>query len=296
MEKNHKPCEFVRIEYAHVNIDNHFPVKIYKIKEKFNQQKHAHDYIQLWYVLNGECRHLFNDKAYNLTKGNIFVLPPYVSHALISDEEAELIGLEFTENFISETVDKNKSFLNYSYIEPFLVTVDKIKPCFSLEGGESKQIESLLEEILTEFQRKDKYHELFIKADVLKILAIILRAYDKNINQYNLIIDRYQNSIQQALEYINEHYQSKIYLKDVCAISMMSTANFSAVFKHITGSTFTEYVNELRIKKAKELLLNEELSIRAIALMLGFVDTSYFNRVFKNSVGVSPLQYRKNIK
>ena len=101
--------------HASDNIDVDFPVKIYKIDGKMHQYEHAHDYIQLWYVLKGECMHLFNNKEYTLTKGSVFVLPPNVSHSLVSEENSELIGLEFTEAFISEAVDKSENFLNYSY-------------------------------------------------------------------------------------------------------------------------------------------------------------------------------------
>ena len=77
----------------------------------------------------------------------MFVLPPNVSHSLVNEENSELIGLEFTETFISEAVDKSENFLNYSYIAPFVVSVEKIKPAFLLEGSESKAIEILLGEI-----------------------------------------------------------------------------------------------------------------------------------------------------
>ena len=283
------------IFYARDNIDTEFPVKIFKLNGKIHQSEHAHEYIQLWYVLNGKCIHFFNKESHTLSKGSIFVLPPYVSHYLISDDDSELIGLEFTEEFISENMDKGANFFNYSYIEPFMVSIDEVKPSFQLEGYEKRCIESLLNEIFMEFRDKENYHELFIKANVLKILAIISRAYDKNINPYKkIIMERYENSINLAIDYINKNYCNKIYLKEVCRISMMSPANFSPVFKQITGSTFTEYVNVLKVKKAKELLLQTDWSIRAVALELGFDNITYFNKLFKNNVGISPSKYRED--
>ena len=62
-------------------IDHDFQFKIYRTKGRTAQAYHAHDYIQMWYVLKGECIHVFNEKEYPLGRGNVFVLPPGVPHA-----------------------------------------------------------------------------------------------------------------------------------------------------------------------------------------------------------------------
>ena len=74
---------------------------------------------------------------------------------------------------------------------------------------------------------------------------------------------------------------------------MMSPTYFSYVFKQITGRTFTEYLNYLRIMKAKELLTNSNKTVSGISYEVGFNDPAYFDRVFKKEVGMSPGKYRK---
>ena len=65
------------------------------------------------------------------------------------------------------------------------------------------------------------------------------------------------------------------------------------IFKEYTGFTITEYVNTLRIKKATQILETSNLSISDVAAELGFESASYFKRIFKKIMNVTPLKYRK---
>lgn len=274
------------------------PFKIFRTTHNFEQAQHYHDYIQIWYVKHGECIHYFNGVPHKLTKGNIFVLPPNVPHSMSTSDmnNTELIGLEFLESFVNEEI-YNKSdnhLFDFAYIEPFIVSLDKIKPTFHLDGTVAKTIEELLEETLNEYEAREKYFELFIKANLLKILAIITREYDKGIDKEKQnIIEKYKQAMNDALNYMRTNYQNKIYLEEVCRIATMSPTYFSYVFKQITGRTFTEYLNYLRIMKAKELLNSSNKTVSAISYEVGFNDPAYFDRVFKKEVGMSPGKFRK---
>ncbi|MNL70879.1 HTH-type transcriptional activator Btr [compost metagenome] len=66
------------------------------------------------------------------------------------------------------------------------------------------------------------------------------------------------------------------------------------MFKNNLGRTFSEYVAELRIRKARELLKQTDLSIEQIAVKSGYVDYYYFNKVFKKHCGMTPTKFRKS--
>ena len=65
------------------------------------------------------------------------------------------------------------------------------------------------------------------------------------------------------------------------------------MFKEVTGRTFTEQLNFLRVRKAKELLKDPNRTVRGVAYEVGFQDVTYFDRVFKREVGVTPRAYRQ---
>lgn len=275
-------------------LSDRFPFKIYAFQKAFTQPVHTHDYIQIWFVRRGGCTHWMNGRAYPLATGSIFVLPPDIPHYMeCTDPETALVGMEFAPAFIQPDVEEG-SFWSADFLEPFIVSLDQIRPRFPLEGAAAKTVEAALDEILWEFQHQEPGYQLFIRANVLKVLAIISRQYGKKQDEARLqYLDRYRDSVTRAVTYLNENFQKKLYLEEVARVAMMSATSFSCVFKEVTGRTFTEQLNFLRVRKAKELLKDPNRTVRGVAYEVGFQDVTYFDRVFKREVGVTPRAYRQ---
>lgn len=274
------------------------PFKIYYLPDFPGISEHTHDYNQVWYVMKGCCNHWIGENCHSLTRGDIFVLPPFVVHEIkvTSDEEVKIIGCEFSNGFINENLpqgDEGSSLFDFAYLEPFLVSTEHVRPRLHLAGKALIKVEELMCEMLDEYVSESRYYELNIKADLLKLLAIVAREYEKNSSSENIeLFDRYRESINSAILYVNENYSSKISIDDICRIAMMSSSYFSHIFKQITGKTFVEYVNDLRIHKAMEILEKSATTISDICFEVGFNDITHFNRVFKKEMGLSPRQYR----
>lgn len=99
-----------------------------------------------------------------------------------------------------------------------------------------------------------------------------------------------------ALDYIQNNFEKSISLEGMASLCNISSSYFSKLFNKITGSSFANYINLIRVERACELLIGTDTPITVIALDLGFDDSSYFNRVFKRLAGVSPSQYRAGKK
>ncbi len=99
-------------------------------------------------------------------------------------------------------------------------------------------------------------------------------------------------AITRAKEFIQNHQSEDISLGDVARAVNTSTFYFCKMFKKTTGLNFTDYLSRVRIEKAKNLLLNQNLRISEIAFEVGFQSLTHFNRVFKKIVGQSPTHYR----
>ncbi|MCG8478226.1 MAG: response regulator [Spirochaetales bacterium] len=99
--------------------------------------------------------------------------------------------------------------------------------------------------------------------------------------------------VRSARAYLAEHYSDAgLSLTHVCAELSVSVSHFSKSFKAVTGRTFVEYLTELRIEKAKELLVSEGSRGYEIAPRVGFRDPHYFSTIFKKVCGVTPTQFR----
>ncbi len=97
-----------------------------------------------------------------------------------------------------------------------------------------------------------------------------------------------------ALEYIENNYSRQITLDGMAAICNISSSYFSKLFKRDIGENFANYINKIRIRKAKELLETSNDSITNISMDLGFEECGYFIKVFKRLEGVTPAVYRND--
>jgi len=102
-------------------------------------------------------------------------------------------------------------------------------------------------------------------------------------------------AIKRACDYIDEHPAHNLSLAEAAEMVNLSASHFSALFKKSTGQTYLNYVNRVRIEKAKELLRIPEYKVYEVAEKAGFATLPYFNRVFKQALGITPLEYRKRL-
>lgn len=99
--------------------------------------------------------------------------------------------------------------------------------------------------------------------------------------------------IHAAKEYIKENYSKDISLDEVSRVVNISPYYFSKLFKEETKEGFIEYLTNIRINQAKELLSKNEFSMKEICSMVGYSDPNYFSRSFKKNVGVTPTEYKE---
>ena len=106
------------------------------------------------------------------------------------------------------------------------------------------------------------------------------------------------NSFLAVMNYLNTHYAQPLSLRTIAEELHLNASYISQLIKNETGLTYTQYITELRIGKAKEMLINTKLSLAEISEAVGFNDYFYFIKKFKREVGVTPgkfLQHEKNM-
>lgn len=105
-------------------------------------------------------------------------------------------------------------------------------------------------------------------------------------------IDKGNVHIRRALAYIAEHYAEPITLESVAGEVGLSVSYFSGLFHEVVGASFREHLCSIRVEESKQLLTQTDYSLADIAVAVGFADQSYFSKVFKRIVGVTPGKYR----
>ena len=146
---------------------------------------------------------------------------------------------------------------------------------------------------LKAMQQQDKFTQLFSLLNIFQFLAGSIEATE--LNEADTSVKLFLNDkirMGTIYEYVQQHYQHRVYVDDVAALVHLSTPAFCRYFKRHTRMTFTDFVNQYRISQARTLLLRD-ISISAVSDASGFQNISHFNKLFKKSTGDTPGAFRK---
>jgi two-component system response regulator YesN len=185
---------------------------------------------------------------------------------------------------LSETALRSNLIKNYIFVDVILATaklVDELGGEVSKVIPEVNSIEAMLSDVRSVEQLREQ---------VYKIISIGLAFRDSHPS------GQHAHLIRQAKEYMEHHYADpELSLNEVAARANLSASHFSAVFSQETHQTFKEYLTEVRINKAKELLRMTTLRSAEIGYQVGYNDPHYFSSVFKRNTGLSPIEFRSQV-
>lgn len=154
-----------------------------------------------------------------------------------------------------------------------------------IEGGApTDNVLDLNKLFLTKLQKSDSIDSL------CHILQEVVETFSDSI--FNHLPSKNNDIIKNAMRYITEHFNTPLPLEEVASYVHLHPAYFSSLFKNMTGTSFKEYLNKIRIEESKLLLANTDYSILDIAIAVGFEDQSYFSKIFKKYTGITPRQFR----
>jgi len=188
--------------------------------------------------------------------------------------------------FLNE-LDKydNHNFLYIKSCVLYLI-VFLIRSCFQMGFRVEELLNANIEHAAT-LMRAQSLQEIrtFLSDFIRRLLNSADRAY--TLNKYEVVM--------KAKKYINCHFHKTITLEEVAHIVHLSPCYFSRLFSEVSGYTFQEYLTKVRINAAQKLLLDKNLSLEEVADLLGYKNVSYFIRVFKKEVGLTPRQFAQSI-
>lgn len=240
---------------------------------------HRHNYIEIEYIAEGKMEHELNGIKSILTKGSCYAL-----------NRGDLHG--FT---VLEPVKIHHISISYKHA-PAIVQDLINKISFPFEGNIKKETLAQLDEYFFHIQEcinSPSNHDFEkITAYTLLLLTTIIE-HSSSISKTS--VSAAYRYIEKAMEYVENNFSQPLTLKEVSDYVHLSPNYFSNLFKEISGTTFLKFLNEQRIKKAKELLIYTNKTILDIALECGFGSFSSFSRSFKKSCNCRPYEYRNKL-
>ena len=151
----------------------------------------------------------------------------------------------------------------------------------------NKTVSTIFNKIITFYSLGNTKYELQANACLLNLISVL------SLNETEKYSTAYPDFIIDAVKYIHLHWQKTVSISDLAEISGLSKSRFTHIFKEYTGVSPLLYITNVKIEKAKEFLLNTDMSITDVSETVGYDDAFYFSRVFKKYTGKSPRNYRK---
>lgn len=249
---------------------------------------HAHNYCEFYYLYSGNCVFSVNGTLYPLSAGDAFWVASGDYHYTCYEGEVpcERTTVYFYEDNISPA---------------FLDTYPELKELLSRSGKiaimkeRQSTVEALLQQMCIENNQADSYSMPILSMQLYQLLLQLKRSgifyYEKAEKTASVSED-----IESVMEYINLNFHLPISLEEVAKRANLSPTYLSKKFRRVTGVTFKEYLNYIRIRKASQALLTTDDSITQIAADCGFNGSNYFKDIFRKVTGYSPREFRKQSK
>lgn len=243
---------------------------------------HAHDFLELYYFLDGSVTYYIEDQVYDLCPGDLLIIPAGKMHRpVIANEHAayERMVLWITPQYL-QSIDSPAGDLQKN-----LQKVGEHGYCVPFRGDETVFVTALLKKLL--YMQKNDIDPKFCAGAVELYLWTIFRSY-------GVIDTTHRNETQvipQVIRYITAHFSEPLTLEDIAAEFFVSKSYLNRHFKAYTNSTVYAYIMALRLTHARRMLREGTPAVEA-GRECGFSDYSTFYKAFKTQTGLSPQQFK----
>lgn len=248
-----------------------------RVAETGTSWPHYHGLYEIYFMLDGKCTYIIDNKVYNIQSGDIVIIPDgIIHHTKYDDIEHSRILINCSYEYIPESVIDTIFTGTYLYRNPFI----------------NKEVKKITQNIENEYKTADFLSDEIISCLTHSLFYLLARNAESCVK-----VDNGNNVIEKAVAFIRENFSSDITLSETAKMFSLSSGHFSRTFKKETGLGFSKYLNSLRLQYAEQLLRSDSSkNITQIAECCGFEDSNYFSKKFKEAYGISPKKVQKNNK
>jgi len=259
---------------------------------KGDSSMHSHEFCELVFVHEGEAVHRLGENCYRIQAGDLFIIPPGIEHCYLK-ANLGIYNILFSKTFHEKFPSDLSVFANFQLLFHTSTDVPLPQRLISLETAYFPEMTHLLDDIISEEHRKENGSISAVFSDCLRIVLLICR-HSHHAGDWKNPYSAYR--ISHLMAELEAHYGEPWRLEDMAEYARMSVSSFRQQFKLLTGKAPVDYLIELRVKKASEMLCLRRKTIGEIGCDCGFEDSNYFFRMFKKMTGMSPRGYRGMIE
>jgi AraC-like DNA-binding protein len=281
----------MKLKYKQIENDSLSSIYTRRINQPYlGSHWHFHKEFELIFILKGQGMKIVGDHISNFTEGELVLVGEWLPHlwrndpGIEGDNDVDYIVVKFSKDFngvnifslpelnnIRQLLLRSHRGISFSLNRKDLIKEEILH--LSTSYSSEKLIEFL--KILEKLSKEDQYELLCSPGYSLPFQVLG------------------ENRLQKVINYIFDNYAVNLTLEDISEIAIMTPTAFCRFFKMRTNKTFSHFLNEVRVSKACQLLINNNISIKQICFDVGFNSLTNFNRTFRSFKGVAPTIFRK---
>lgn len=250
----------------------------------FEFKWHYHPEYELTYIVRGSGYRIVGNSHEHFSAGDLVLLGSNLPHTWWGKQEdgspSEAIVIQFSNAFIEPFLQLKES----QSIKELLTKASR---------GLRWDNDQMLFHSIEELGNQGEFNRILSLLSILQTLSQIESSQLASDSYQNVLSKKFESRINKVCSYLQLHFSESISLKQVADLVYMSESNFCKFFKKATSTTFSDYLNDLRINEACHLLLYSEDTVSKIAQECGYESLSYFNRVFLRKMNLTPSVFRR---
>ncbi len=272
--------------------DPALPMAVHRKTAQRPKELHTHDFSELVLILGGEAVHFTEKDEHAISRGDVFVIQGELAHGYRDSHSLSLLNLMFDSKRFNFPESDLRSIPGYHVLftlEPQYRQRHRFASRLRLNEAQLEQAAVLAEQLEVEARARRAGYIFTATALFMQLTSFLSRCYDGEQTPESRDLLR----IGAAIGYLEDHYADPISVEQLTQIAGMSESSLLRAFKQATDRAPTQYLLDLRLRRARDLLRNTSLNITEIAFQTGFNDSNYFARQFRKGIGTSPREYRR---
>lgn len=239
----------------------------------------SYEYSRLCTIIEG-CKHVTVDKGKEFTykPGQFILLPPHSNIHMDIDVPTKALVFELNDKLLKTVTGKISIDMDADY--------DSLSQNRFFLGNIQEKLGQCLNQITEICTSSDKNKKFLLDLHAQELMYYLIQI--KGVQQ--IINMEHDNPIHKSIKFIQENYRQPISVSQLAYDVNMSETNFCNSFKKVMGITPKEYITNLKLTQAKDLLKNQ--NVTEVAFDLGYDNISHFIALFKNKYGITPKQYK----
>ncbi|WP_028611357.1 AraC family transcriptional regulator [Paenibacillus harenae] len=273
--------------YPNMNTSSPLHISMNRLYHGF--RPHRHDFLEFSFVVDGRGSESINDDRHQMLPGTFTFVLPYQVHELFTEPGSTLVlyNCMFSMDLLLEP-GQDDGLMD-------LIGEHTLPPFAQLSGTENERMLFLVEDMYREYNGQEPWRRTMLQVRLKEILASFDRYRRKTAPGQTAAnpFSKSRTSVWPIIHHIHRHYQDELALSDLANRFSLSVSRISEVIKLTTGQTFVHFLHDLRLRHACSLLVSTDMSVAEIALEVGYGSYKTFSRIFRETKGVVPKEYRK---